>query len=122
MFGQEHAVCRSREQKELATALAGAGNSPLEFARVLEQHLEKYPIRRRATNSNGALVKAAIEANDKRRILIWGEKSLAKNMDQPQVLERVTRILLESDDKDRSERALNTRTHYGEIAQGHRQG
>ncbi len=61
-----------------------------------------------------SLVKAAIDANDKRRILIWGEKSLAKNMDQPQVLERVTRILLESDDKDRSERALKYATHYGE--------
>lgn len=31
------------EQKELTTALSEAGNSPIEFARVLELHLAKYP-------------------------------------------------------------------------------
>ena len=114
--GQETppAAAEAAEQKELSTALAGAGNSPLEFARVLEQHLAKYPMSPQRDELERTLVKAAIEANDKRRILIWGEKSLEKNMDQPQVLERVTRILLESDDKDRSERALKYATHYGE--------
>ena len=53
-----------------------------------------------------------MEANDKRRILLWGEKSLENNLDQPQVLERVARILLESDDKDKSERALKYARKY----------
>lgn len=59
-----------------------------------------------------ALVKSAIDANDKRRTLVWGERSLEKNIDQPQVLERVTRILLESDAKDTSERALKYARAY----------
>ena len=117
-FGQEPSSTEAAEQKELSAALAGTGNSPLEFARVLEQHLAKYPMSPQREELERSLVKAAIDANDKRRILIWGEKSLAKNMDQPQVLERVTRILLESDDKDRSERALKYATHYGEALKG----
>jgi thiol-disulfide isomerase/thioredoxin len=102
------------EQKELSSALAEAGNSPLEFARVLEQHLAKYPTSPQREELERTLVKAAIEAGDKRRTLVWGEKSLAKNIDQPQVLERVTRILLESDDKESSERALKYAKQYGE--------
>ena len=106
------------EQKELSTSLAEAGNSPLEFARVLERHLAKHPASAQRDELERTLVKAAVEAGDKRRILEWGEKSLAKNIDQPQVLERVTRILLESDDKERSERALKYATHYGESLEG----
>jgi thiol-disulfide isomerase/thioredoxin len=94
------------EKKELGTALGEAGNSPLEFARALETHLEKYPQSSQRDELERALIKSAMEANDKVRILNWGEKSLAKNIDQPQLLERVTRILLETEDKERSERAL----------------
>lgn len=102
------------EQKELGTALAEAGNSPVEFARVLEAHLKKYPDSPQKDDLERTLVKAAIEANDKRRILVWGEKSLQKNLDQPQVLERVARVLLESEDKDSSERALKYASKYEE--------
>ena len=102
------------EQQELSAALAEAGNSPLEFARVLEQHLAKHPSSPQRDELERTLVKAAIEAGDKRRILRWGEKSLAKNIDQPQVLERVARILLESDDKETSERALKYAKRYDE--------
>ena len=94
------------EQKDLSASLSEAGSSPLEFARGLEQHLEKYPNSPQRDDMIRSLVKASIEANDKRRILLWGEKSLETNLDQPQVLERVARILLDSDDKDKSERAL----------------
>src|SRR5687768_5820013 len=93
------------EEKELTLSLSEAGNSPVEFARVLEAHLKKYPNSPQKDELIKALVKSALEANDKRRILVWGERSLEKNPDQPQVLERVARILLESDDKDSSERA-----------------
>ena len=40
-----------------------------------------------------------MEANDTQRILLYGERVLAKTPDQPQVLERVARILLSTDDK-----------------------
>ena len=102
------------EQKELGAALSEAGNSPVEFARILEQHLKKYPDSPKKDELERTLVKAAIEANDKQRILTWGEKSLEKNPDQPQVLERVARVLLDSDDKAQSERALKYARKYEE--------
>ncbi len=103
------------EQKELQTALSEAGNSPLEFARVLERHLEKYPKSDQKDEIERALVKAAIEANDSRRILLYGERVLAKSPDNPQVLERVTRILLSADDKASAERALKYARKFEEI-------
>jgi thiol-disulfide isomerase/thioredoxin len=106
------------EQKELATALGEAGNSPVEFARVLELHLKKYPESAQRDELERALVKSAMDAGDKRRTLLWGERSLAKNMDQPQVLERVARILLESDDKESAERALKYARRFEEGIRG----
>ncbi len=106
------------EQKELGLALSEAGNSPLEFARILESHLKKHPDSPQKDELERTLVKAAMEANDKRRILLWGERSLQKNMDQPQVLEKVARILLETDDKEKSERALKYARKYEEGIRG----
>jgi thiol-disulfide isomerase/thioredoxin len=106
------------EQKELGLALSEAGNSPPELVRALERHLAKYPQSPQRDELERTLLKAAIEAGDKRRILIWGEKSLEKNIDQPQVLDRVTRILLESDDKERSERGLKYAQKFEQTIRG----
>lgn len=103
------------EQKELRVALAEAGNSAIDFARVLEQHLAKYPGTPQRPELELALVKAALESKDDRRVLIWGEKVLARNMDDPRILERVSRILLNSDDKDSAERALKYSRRFEEI-------
>jgi thiol-disulfide isomerase/thioredoxin len=102
------------EQKELQAALAEVGNSPIEFARALEKHLEKYPKSPQKDELERALVKAAIEANDQRRILVFGERVLETNPD-PQILERVTRILLSTDDKDAARRALGYARKFEEI-------
>jgi thiol-disulfide isomerase/thioredoxin len=103
------------EQKELQAALSGAGNSPLEFARVLENHLQKYPKSPQKQELERALVKSAIEANDTRRILLYGERVLAVEPDNPQILERVTRILLARDDKESAARALKYAQKFEEI-------
>ena len=103
------------EQKELRDALAEAGNSSIDFARVLEQHLAKYPDSAQRPELELALVKAALESKDDRRILIWGEKVLARSMDDPRILERVTRILLRNEDKESAERALKYSRRFEEI-------
>jgi thiol-disulfide isomerase/thioredoxin len=115
-FGQ--AQLPEAEQKDLSTSLSEAGNSPQEFARALEQHLAKYPNSPQRDDIIRSLVKSAIEANDKRRILLWGEKSLEKDMAQPKVLERVSRILLESETKETSERALKYAQKFEETVRG----
>jgi thiol-disulfide isomerase/thioredoxin len=106
---------RSAEDQELSNALAEAGSSPIEFIRVLERHLEKYPQTPRRAELERALVKGAIETKDDRRIILYGERALERDADDIQIVDRVTRALLTSDAKDTSERALKYAKHYQEL-------
>jgi thiol-disulfide isomerase/thioredoxin len=106
---------RSAEDQELSNGLAEAGNSPIEFIRVLERHLEKYPKTARRAELERALVKGAMETKDDRRIVLYGERVLGRDTDDIQILDRVTRALLATDARDTSERALKYAQHYQEL-------
>jgi thiol-disulfide isomerase/thioredoxin len=103
------------EDQQLSTGLSEAGNSPIEFVRVLERHLEKFPHTARRAELERALVKAAIETKDEKRIVLYGERVLARDNDDIQIVDRVTRALLTGDAKDTSERALKYAQHYEEL-------
>ena len=103
------------ENKDLQATLGQTSNSPLDIARALEKHLKKYPKSPQKAEMERAIVKSAIEANDKQRIVLYGERALESNMDQPQILEKVAQALLESDDKAASERALKYGKKFEEI-------
>ncbi len=107
------------EQKDLQTRLAEAGNSSVDFVRALEQHLRRYPNTVQRPELEYALVKAALEAKDDRRTLEYGEKVLARGNDDPRVLERVTRILLNNTDRDSNGRALKYGKKFEEIARNY---
>jgi len=103
------------ENRELQSALAETTNSPSELIRTLERHLQKYPNSTQRDEIERAITKAAMESNDKPRILLYGERALQKNMDQPLILERVSQILLESDDPGTSAKALKYSVKFEEI-------
>jgi thiol-disulfide isomerase/thioredoxin len=103
------------EERDLNTALGEAGSSPFEFIHALEKHLEKYPNTPRRPELERALVKAAMENKDDRRIILYGERVLTRDKDDFQILERVARALLAGDAKDTSERALQYARHYEEL-------
>lgn len=103
------------EKKELQDALAHTSNSPTDIMRTLEKHLLKYPATPQKNELERAIVKYAMESGDKARIVQYGELSLAQDMEQPMVLERVSEILLESDDKAGWERALKYSRKFEEI-------
>ena len=95
-----------QEKADLDRALAQAGTSPLESVRVIEKHLAQYPdsphreeLERRAAN-------AAITANDDALIVIWGERALARQPADLQLLARVAHSLLAVESKDNAERAI----------------
>jgi len=98
--------CAAPEEEDLRRALAEAGSSSIEFIRALERHLEKYPKTERRTELERALVKAAIETRDSRRTILYGEQVLASGGDDAEILERVARALLQSDDPGAASRAL----------------
>lgn len=102
------------EERDLGRAIGEAGSSPIELIRAIEKHLERYPESGHRAELEEALVKAAIEAGDEKRIIEYGERVLAREPGDIQVLDRVTRALLSSEAKETSARALKYARLYGE--------
>ncbi|MBZ5586875.1 MAG: hypothetical protein LAQ30_32755, partial [Acidobacteriia bacterium] len=105
----------AREDADLEQALSEAGSSPIEYLRAIEKHLQKYPDSPRKPELERAAFRAAIEANDAPRIVLFGERVLAREADDLQALERVTRALLADDSKEHAERALNYARRYEDL-------
>jgi len=99
-------LAQGQEQADLEKALSAAGSSPLEYLRAIEKHLEQYPDTARRPELERAAVRAAIEARDDQRSIVYGERVLARQPDDLQILEQVTRALLATDSKEAWERAL----------------
>jgi thiol-disulfide isomerase/thioredoxin len=102
------------EEIHLREVLSEAGRSPIEFIRAIESHLAKFPETPRRPDFERALVKAAIEVKDDDRTLLYGQRVLATDPSDIDLLERVTRILLSKDDKTRAESALKYARQYEE--------
>ncbi len=94
------------EQQQLSNALAEAGTSSVDFIRALENHLAKYPKSSKRAEIERALAKAAIASKDDNRIIQYGERVLATDSGDLQVLDRVARALLSTDGKSNAEKAL----------------
>ena len=104
-----------KEQEALENALSEAGSSPVEYLRAIEKHLAQYPDSPRKPELERAAARAAMEAGDDSRIVLYGERVLARQPDDLQMLERVTRALVATDAKDASERALKYARRYEEL-------
>jgi thiol-disulfide isomerase/thioredoxin len=105
-IGQQKSSLPETEQKDLSKALSESGNSPIDFIRSLEKHLEKYPNSSQRPDFELAIAQASVEAKDPDRTIKYGERVLARDPENAQMLDRVSRALLYSDDKDKAERAL----------------
>ena len=109
------------EDKALSNALAEAGTSQIDFVRALENHLAKYPNSPKKPEIERALVKAAIELKDDRRIVLYGERVLDREAGDPQILDKVLSALLNGANRENSERALHYAKRYEEQLIGLRQ-
>src|SRR5580693_1682196 len=106
---------KQSEQSSLQQALGEAGNSPIEFIRALEAHLQKFPNSSRRPELERALVKTAVDLKDDPRIILWGERVLAREPDNLAVLGSVTTALLHAGDKASAQRALDHARHFQEL-------
>jgi thiol-disulfide isomerase/thioredoxin len=110
------------QQRELSQALGEAGNSPVDFVRVLEQHLKKYPESKDRDRIERALVAAAIDAKDDRRTALYGERVLAANPKDVQVLQKVALALSRREDRESAEKAYGyARTLEHELSEMRKQ-
>ncbi len=96
----------SKEDQDLEQALSEAGGSPVEYARALERHLKKYPKSERRSEYERVLAQAAVDMRDKRRLLLYGVPVIEAGARNPQLLDHVTRTLLDREDTDGAAQAL----------------
>jgi thiol-disulfide isomerase/thioredoxin len=111
---QQAPAADEQEQLELSKAISEAGASGVDYMRALERHLAKYPNTKRRAEIEKALAKSAVDANDHPRIILYGERVLKAEpqSDDLELMDRVTRALLDSDDKESARRALEYAKRY----------
>jgi len=103
------------EDDSLRQALGEAGNSPVDFIRAIESHLQKFPNTTRRVELERALVKVAFELKDDDRIVKYGQEVLAHDPDDTQVLERVATSLLRKGGKENAAMALKYAKHLQDL-------
>ena len=112
MFAQNNPA---KEEEDLQRALGEAGNSPVDFIRALEDHLAHFPDTPRRAELERALVKTAIDLKDSKRVIIYGERVLARQPDDIQLLQHVGVALLHQGDKFGAEKALEYGRHLQKL-------
>jgi thiol-disulfide isomerase/thioredoxin len=105
------------EQLSLQQALGEAGNSPTEVELAIENHLKQFPNSPKRADLERALVKTAMDLNDDRRLLEYGEAVLSRDPNNLQVLEHVITALLHQGDKPNAQIALDHARHLAELIQ-----
>ena len=124
LFGQEPPAAEAdASAKELDFAkqdpeaaawrkLASAGTtSPTDYARDLEDFLRQFPDTARRPDIERSLAQAAMEERDRERILRYGEPVLEREPQNLQLVEFVTRALLDNDDPGNAKKALRYTLH-----------
>ena len=93
-------------EEELDRALLEAGSSPVDYARALERHLRQHPDSPQRADIERVLAQAAIDLRDRRMLLEYGVRVIENGSRSLQLLDHVTRALLDSDKRKDHERAL----------------
>ena len=103
---QKPAAQPDPEQQELLQALTDANSSSVDLIRVLEAFLKKHPQSAQRKEIERVLAKAAIESQDDRRTVLYGEKALAESPNDLPVTDRVAHSLLVLGGRDNAEKAI----------------
>lgn len=94
------------EDEILERSLAEAGSSVVDYARTIERHLKKHPDSPRRAEYERILAQAAIDLRDRRWLLEYGVRVIEQGSRSLQLLDHVTRVLLDSSRREDQERAL----------------
>jgi thiol-disulfide isomerase/thioredoxin len=100
------------EEQEYRRAMSQSNVSAGAFIQAMEKHLADFPRTPHRAEIERTLASAALEMNDRKRIAQYGEALLNERPDDLLLLVRVTRALLDSDDRRSSEHALEYARRY----------
>jgi len=101
----------------LQKAINETSNSPKELLLAIENHLKQYPNSPRRADLENAAVKTAIQINDDRRLLEFGENVLSRDPNDMLVLEHLITALLHQGDKASAQRALDHARHLENLVE-----
>ena len=93
------------ELEALGRVLSEAGNSPVDVIHGLEAYLKQHPDSKQRSGIERTLTKAAMDSNDRDRIILYGERVLKTTPDDWQLIDRVMRELVEKNDAESARRA-----------------
>ena len=82
------------EQQDLMKAVNESTNSTVDLIRSLEAYLKKYPASVQRGEIELAIAKAAADNHDDVRVVMYGERDLARTPDDVLMLDRVSQSLL----------------------------
>ena len=88
-LGQEAAGGLSREEREeehYRQVMLEAGVGPVDNARALERHLKQFPDTPRRADIERSILKAAMATRDNHRIVLSGDRVLAREPDCIRIL------------------------------------
>ncbi len=111
-------TAQGAEEHDLAQAVNDAGGSAIDLIRGLEQFLRKYPETQRRAEIEKAIAKAAADSDDTPRIILYGDKVLKATpadgsaADDTQMLDRVIRALIESEEPAQNKAAIAYANRY----------
>jgi thiol-disulfide isomerase/thioredoxin len=106
------------EQQDLMHAVNEAANSSLDMVRALEGHLKKYPNTVQRKELEQAIAKAAIDNKDDVRIVLYGERTLARTPDDVLMLDRVSASLLVLGGEENAQKAIKYSRAFENIIDG----
>lgn len=94
MLAQQAPDSSGAEQKALSAALSDGSTSSMDVIHSLEAFLKQYPNPAQKAEIDRFLARAAIDAKDDRRTVLYGERVLAISEDDMLVIDRVARACL----------------------------
>lgn len=106
------------EQQDLMHAVNEAANSSIDMVRALEGHLNKYPNTVQRKEIEQAIAKAAVDNKDDARIVLYGERTLARTPDDVLMLDRVSASLLALGGEENAQKAIKYSRAFEDIIDG----
>jgi thiol-disulfide isomerase/thioredoxin len=106
LLAQPPAAQPAEEEEALERSLAEAGSSPVDYVRAIERHLRQHPDSPRRAEYERILAQAGVDLRDRRLLLLYGVRAIEQGSRSMQLLDHVTRALLDSPGREDQQRAL----------------
>lgn len=108
----------AEEQQHLQHVLSEGSTSAVDLIHALETHLAKYPESPKKNELDRAILKAAIQTNDLKRMATYGERVVKVDSSDATILEPVCRALVLSGEEAKVKAGVEWARHLESLVRG----